>query len=143
MELTRGDIKRIRPQHLHGVSVLDFARVWLAAEKRADALKAEGHEDGYLAGVQWTCRWIANAGYRYDAPIDGRHGELARSPISRKSEYAIEELIEAEACRAEGLVGNFEWPGRPGYVEAVAATFAWTWRRSGVPPIELATVQAS
>jgi len=30
-----------------------------------------------------------------------------------------------------------EWPDLPGYVAGVAATFAWTWRRSGRLPIEV------
>jgi len=143
MELRGSDFDRIRREHLRGVKVTEFARLWLTAEQRADALKADGREDGYLAGVQWTCRWIANGSYRYDAPVDGRHGESARSPITRKSEFAIEELIEEETLAAERLVGRWEWPGRPGYVEGVAATLAWTWRRSGVPPIEVAQAQAS
>ncbi|TCC48075.1 hypothetical protein E0H73_43135 [Kribbella pittospori] len=143
MELRGSDFDRIRREHLRGVEVTDFAWVWLAAERRADALKIDGREDGYLAGVQWTCRWIANGEFRYEAPVDGRRGELARSPISRKSEFAIEELIEAETQAVERLIGRWEWPGRPGYVEGVFATLAWVWRRSGVPPIEVEQAHAS
>lgn len=144
MELKGRDFDRIRREHLRGVKVAEFARLWLTAERHAEAVKAEtGHEDGYLAGVQWTCRWIANGSYRYDAPNDGRHGELARSPITRKSVYAIEELIEEETIAVEKLIGHWEWPGRPGYIEGVFATLAWTWRRSGRPPIEVEQAHAS
>jgi hypothetical protein len=52
MELRGSDFDRIPRQHLRGVSVSDFARLWLTAERRADALKSEGREDRYLAGVQ-------------------------------------------------------------------------------------------
>jgi hypothetical protein len=143
MELRGNDFDRIRREHLRGVTVADFARLWLTAERRADALKAAGREDGYLAGVQWTCRWIANGAYRYDVPVDGRHGELARSPITRKCVFAIEELIEAETLEVERLVGRWEWPGRPCYVEGVFAMLTWVWRRSGVPPIEVECADAS
>ena len=137
MELTGSDFDRIRREHLRGVHIPDFARVWLAAEQRADALKAQGREDGYLTGVVWTCRWIANAGVRYDMPVNGRRGGLAPSPISRKSESAYEELIEEEAAQAEVMaLRQREWPDLPGYIAGVDATFAWTWRRSGRPPIE-------
>ncbi|TCN32718.1 hypothetical protein EV644_12489 [Kribbella orskensis] len=52
MELRGSDFDRIRREHLRWVKVTDFARLWLTAERRADALKAEGREDGYLAGVR-------------------------------------------------------------------------------------------
>ncbi|MEV5967218.1 hypothetical protein AB0L70_35950 [Kribbella sp. NPDC051952] len=118
--------------------VADFARVWLAAERRADALETLGREDGFVTGVVWTCRWIANAGVRYDGPVNGRRGDVAASPISRRHESAYEELIEEEAVRAEvKALRAGDWPDLPGYVAGVAATFAWAWRRSGRPPIEV------
>ncbi|MFC6156126.1 hypothetical protein [Kribbella jiaozuonensis] len=138
MELTGSDFDEIRREHLRGVRRHDFALVWLAAEERADALAAQGREDGYLAGVVSACRWIANAGVRYAQPINGRRGELARSPISRKRELAIEESIEAEALEAERLHAlRRESIDPPGYVAGVHATFGWTWRRSGQPPLEV------
>lgn len=138
MELTGSDFDQIRREHLRGVRIHDFARLWLTAEQRADALRAEGREDGYLTGVVWTCRWIANAGVRYDIPVNGRRGGLAPSPITRAHSLAIEELIEQEATQAEVMaLRGREWPDLPGYVAGVDATFAWTWRLSGRPPIEV------
>jgi hypothetical protein len=138
IELTGSDFDGIRREHLRGVRVRDFARVWLAAEQRADVLKAQGREDGYVTGVVWTCRWIANADVRYDAPVNGRRGGLAPSPISRRSESTYEELIEEEAVQVEVMaLRGSEWPDLPGYIAGVDATFAWTWRRSGRPPIQV------
>ncbi|MGW6279883.1 hypothetical protein [Kribbella sp. NPDC055071] len=129
IELTGSDFERIRREHLRGVRIPDFARVWLAAEQRADALKAQGHEDGYVTGVVWTCRWIADDGVRYDAPVNGRRGDVAPAPASRNHEPAYEELIDREAAQAEAMAaGGRERPGLPGYVSGVTATFAWTWR---------------
>ncbi|TCC35088.1 hypothetical protein [Kribbella sindirgiensis] len=143
MELTGSDFDRIRREHLRGVRRHDFALLWLAAEQRADALKARRREDSYLAGVVSTCRWIANAGVTFDEPIDGRHGESARSPIGCRSSSAIEELIESEASEAERLSARgWDPPGMPGYVAGVTATFAWTWRRSHRPPIEVSGLLA-
>lgn len=143
MELTGSDFDRIRREHLRGVRRHDFALLWLAAEQRADALKAQRREDSYLTGVVSTCRWIANAGVTFAVPIDGRHGESARSPISCRRNSAIEELIESEASEAERLSARgWDPPGMDGYVAGVAATFAWTWRRSHRPPIEVSGLLA-
>ncbi|TCO33056.1 hypothetical protein EV652_10355 [Kribbella steppae] len=138
MELRGDDFDRIRREHLRGVRVRDFARVWLAAEQRADALKEQGREEGFVTGVVSACRWIANADVTYDVPVNGRRGGLALSPITRVHTLAIEELIEEEAVQAEVMaLRGREWPDLPGYVAGVDATFAWTWRRSGRPPIEV------
>jgi hypothetical protein len=115
----------------------------VAGRADCDALTAKGQVDWYLFGVLTTCRWVAGAGIRYDAPIDGRHGESAKAPLTLKSASAIEELIEEETIFAERLVGRWEWPGRPGYLEGVFATFAWTWRRSDAPPLEVEQAHAS
>jgi hypothetical protein len=64
---------------------------------------------------------------------------MAKTPLTLRSAWVIEE----ETLYAERLIGRWEWPGRPGYVEGVAATFAWTWRRSGVPPIQVEQAHAS
>ncbi|MEV0290674.1 hypothetical protein AB0H36_41650 [Kribbella sp. NPDC050820] len=143
MKLMGRDLDRIRREHLRGVKVVQFAELWVEAERRHDALRSESGVDWYLAGVLAACRWLANAGITYEFPIDGRHGELARAPLSRRFDLAIEELIEEETLLAERLVGRWEWPGRPGYVEGVFVTLAWVWRRSGVPPIEVKASRAS
>ncbi|MEU0093894.1 hypothetical protein [Kribbella sp. NPDC006257] len=139
MELMGRDFDRVRREHLRGVKLGDFARLWLTAERRADALNAQGQVDWYLAGVQTTCRWLAHAA----VPLDGHSGasrELAYAPITHTTARAIEELIEEETQAAERWIGR-EWPNCPGYVEGVVATLAWTWRRSGVPPIEVEHAQ--
>jgi hypothetical protein len=64
MKLTGRDFDRIRRQHLRGVKVTEFARVWWQAEQRCDALTAKGQVDWYLFGVLTTCRWVAGAGIR-------------------------------------------------------------------------------
>lgn len=143
MELKGSDFDAIRREHLRGVKRHDFALLWLTAEQRADALRARRQEDGYLDGVVATCRWIANAGVRFDEPINGRLGEMAPSPIGYRYHSAIEELIEAEALEAERLrMRGWDPPGRTGYVAGVWATFAWTWRRSHRPPIEVSGLLA-
>ena len=137
MELRGSDFDRIRREHLRGVTVTEFARLWWQAERRADALRAEDRSRLVPGRGAAACRWIANAWVQYDGPIEGRNGEMAKTPLTLKSAWVIEELIEEETLDAERLVGRWEWPGRPGYVEGVAATLTWAWRRSGVPPIQV------
>jgi hypothetical protein len=60
MELSGRDFDRIPPENLR-IRVSDFARLWLTAERRADALETDDREDPYLTGVQSTCRWLAGA----------------------------------------------------------------------------------
>jgi hypothetical protein len=139
MELRGRDFDRIRREHPRGVKVADFARLWWQAEQRGDALNAQGQVDWYLAGVQITCRWLACA----SVPLDGHAGhvrELAYAPITQTTSRAFEELIEVETQAVERWVGR-EWPNCPGYIEGVMATLAWTWRRSGVPPVEVGHAQ--
>jgi hypothetical protein len=143
MKLMGRDFDRIRREHLRGVKVTEFAHLWWQAEQRGDELGAEDQVDWYLVGVIAACRWIANAWIPYASPTDGRNGEMAKTPLTLKSAWVIEELIEEETMYAERLVGRWEWPGRPGYVEGVAATFAWTWRRSGLPPIQVEQAHVS
>jgi hypothetical protein len=140
MEIMARDIERVPRGNLR-VPLVDFARVWVAAERRADELKAAGQGDWYLVGVQTTCLWLACSTYVFNYP----HGPVrhpAEAPITGTPRRAHEELIELETQAAERRLGR-EWPGRPGFVEGVAATLAWTWRRSGVPPIEVARAHAS
>jgi hypothetical protein len=134
VELTGRDFDRIRRENLH-VRVTDFARLWLAAERRGDELKARGEGDWHLTGVQITCRWLAHAFVTFNYP-SGPKQQPAYAPITRTTETAYQELIELETQAAEQWVGR-DWPGQPGYVEGVLATLAWAWRRSGVPPIEV------
>lgn len=135
MELTGRDLDRIRRENLH-VRVTDFARLWLAAERRGDALKAEGQGDWYLAGVQVTCRWLGCAFITFDYP-SGPVRQRAYPPITRIEDKAYEELVERETQAAERSVVRGGLPGRPGFVEGALATLAWAWRRSGEPPIEV------
>ena len=69
--------------------------------------------------------------------FNGRR-RLPLSPITHRSRPAFEELIEDEYLAAvaievqppeQRLYGD-----RPGYVEAVAATLRWAWRRNGPAP---------
>lgn len=135
MELTARDFDRIPRENVH-VRVSEFARLWWAAERRADALEAEGlAEDSYLTGVQSTCRWIAGA----IITVNGLSGPVcvwAASPITGVQEKAYQELIAEETLAAERAVIGSP-PGRPGFVDGALATLAWAWRRSGVPPIEV------
>lgn len=135
MELTVRDFERIPPGNLR-VPVRDFARLWLAAEQRGDALAAEGRGDWYLAGVQITCRWMAGAFVAFNYPA-GPARERARAPITGTTRKAHEELIARETEAVEAAVARGGLPGRPGLAEGALATLAWAWRRSGVPPIEV------
>jgi hypothetical protein len=133
MELTGADLDRIPATNLR-VPVLEFARVWVTAERRADALAVEGKLDGYLTGVLVTCRWLSDWSASADSPTS-RIGQVAWAPITGRKESAYEELIADETVAAESWIGR-EWPGTPGFSDAVAATLQWAWRRSGRPPIE-------
>jgi hypothetical protein len=141
MELTARDFERIRRENLH-VRVSEFARLWLTAERRGDALSAEGRGDWYLVGVQVTCQWLACAITTFNLP-SGPVRERAYAPITRTREKAYEELVEQETQAAERAVARGGLPGRPGFAEGALATFAWAWRRSGVPPIEVEQTHAS
>ncbi|GAA3144615.1 hypothetical protein JOF29_005711 [Kribbella aluminosa] len=140
MELTARDFERIPRTNLH-VPVREFARLWLAAERRGDALAAEGRGDWYLTGVQMTCSWLACAFVTFNYP-SGPVKQRARAPITRGTTKAYEELIAAEAEAAERAVARGGLPGRPGLAEGAMATLAWTWLRSGVPPIDIEHAQA-
>ncbi|MGY4772888.1 hypothetical protein ACXC9Q_38790 (plasmid) [Kribbella sp. CWNU-51] len=135
MELTARDFERIPPENLR-VSAREFARLWLTAERRGDALSAKGQGDWYLAGVQVTCSWLACAFVTFNYPA-GPVRQRAYAPITRTTEKAYEELIARETEAAERAVARGGLPGRPGFAEGALATLAWAWRRSGVPPIEV------
>ena len=131
MEVTDRDIKRIPVRNLH-VPLSEFVAVWRAVEQQVAVTK-----DWATAGVVETCRWLAVATVRSDTgPWYG-----ALSPITGRSEFAYEELIQAECIEAEKML--FRRPAdiwlttRPGWVEATVETLNWAWRRSGRPPLGL------
>jgi hypothetical protein len=131
MELTGRDFDRI-PKGNVRVPVVEFARLWLAAEQQYD------RERTWAAfGVVQTCRWLATATVR---PSDGR-SYLADAPVTNRFGQAHEETIEAETLAAEVLLWRrpvAPWlVERPGWLAAVVATLAWAWRRSGQPPIDV------
>ncbi|WP_436493411.1 hypothetical protein [Actinokineospora sp. HUAS TT18] len=132
MELSGADFDNIPRGNLR-VPRVEFARVWLAAERESEAHP----RDWRLAGVVMTCRWIANATVR---PATGRW-YVQSSPVTERSASAHEELIVEECLAAELLAMRRpvpEWvANRPGWIEAVVATLNWVWRRSGVPPIDV------
>lgn len=121
----------------------EFARLWLTAERRDDAMEAAGEpEDGYLSGVCATCEWLAGVLIRVRS-ADGEPGAVFRSsPLTGLQVKAYEELITEETQVAEQLVAD-SLPGEPGFVDGVLATLLWAWRRSGVPPIEVEQAHAS
>jgi hypothetical protein len=129
MEVTTADVEQIPHGNLH-VPRAVFARVWAAAEE----LNGRGL-DWYAGGVVMTCRWVATATVR---PATGPW-RLAEAPVTGRTNRAYEELIEAEALAADVL--SIRRPGwlaaQPGWLEGVVATFAWCWRGSGLPPIDL------
>ena len=136
MELTGRHFDRIPRENLR-IPVREFARLWLAAERRDAAMESAGKpEDGYLRGVCATCEWMAGVIIRVDG-ADGRSVPVWRpSPVTGVQSKAYEELIAEETRVAEQLVAD-SLPGEPGFVDAVLATLAWAWRRSGVPPIDV------
>jgi hypothetical protein len=140
MELTARDFDRIPRGNLR-VPVAEFARLWLTAERRADALEAAGApEDSYLRGVCSTCEWLAGVIITVQG-ARGPIGVFVRSPVTGVDGKACEELIAEETRAAERAIGDGR-TGKPGFVDGVLATLVWAWRRSGVPPIEVQQAQA-
>ncbi|WP_406051327.1 hypothetical protein [Kribbella sp. NBC_00889] len=138
MELTGRDFERIPRTNLH-VPVREFARLWLTAERRGDAVLRAGGDDLYLLGVQMTCRWLAGVIKVVDGPA-GRVPLASPAPITRQQERAYEELIAAEADAAERAVAQDRKDRGAGFVAGAHATLAWAWRWSGVPPIDVEQV---
>lgn len=136
MEVSTADLARVRAENLR-VPQAEFGSLWVAAEQFHDEQVRRQIQDWYGAGVVMTCRWLAQATIRTEAGP----WELARSPVSGRAARACPELIEAESLAAEKLAMRHprpEWlTRRPGWIEAVDATFGWAWRRSGFPPIEI------
>ncbi|MEU4674476.1 hypothetical protein AB0F91_42595 [Amycolatopsis sp. NPDC023774] len=131
MELTGRDFDKIPPRNLH-VPVVEFARLWLAAEELYDREKSWS-----AFGVVQTCRWLACATVR---AADGRT-YLADAPVTNRFGLAHEETIEAEAFAAEVLLFRRPVPAwleeRSGWLAAIVVTLGWAWRRSGTPPIDV------
>lgn len=133
--MTEADVARIPVGNLR-VPRAEFAALWAAAERRSGEQAAHGVTDWYAAGVVVTCRWMAAAVVH---PTTGPR-RLARSPVSRRTTVAYEELIETEFLAAELL--DVRRPdlleSRPGWCEAIRATLRWAWRRDGPAPLPLA-----
>jgi hypothetical protein len=139
VELTARMIEEIPRGNLR-VPRSEFAAVWAEAERQCDADKRGGW---YAAGVALTCRWIAGASVVFNLP-HGPQTEPAAAPITDRTARAHEELIEAETLAAERMALKTPnvFDDRPGWVEAIAATFAWAWHGSGVPPLDVRRAQA-
>jgi hypothetical protein len=141
MELTVQHFERI-PRTNVRIPVREFARLWLTAERRDAAMEAAGEpEDPYLLGVRATCQWMAGVITTMRGPGGQPVSEFRPSPITGMQTKAYEELIAEETRAAEEAVAASP-PGEPGFVEGALATFLWAWRRSGVPPIEVAQAHA-
>lgn len=136
VQVTEADVARIPVGNLR-VPRADFVAVWTAATKASAARASAGVTDWYVGGVAATCRWLAGGTI---TPSVGRPYP-ARAPVTRRSARASEELIEAEYVAAELLNARSPRPQwlveRPGWSEAICATFRWAWRRSGPSPLPL------
>jgi hypothetical protein len=115
----------------------EFAALWTAAEQRVREQAARGLQDWHAAGVVVTCRWLARATVR---PADGEW-YVAFAPVTQRTRSAQPELIEAEQLAAEKLDMLRPRPGwlqrRPGWSEAICATFRWAWARTGPAPLQV------
>jgi hypothetical protein len=141
--ITARMIEEIPPGNLR-VPRSEFAAVWAEAERLCDEAKRRGAGGGwYAVGVAVTCRWIAGASVVFNYPR-GPKNQPADAPVTGDTARAHEELIEAETLAAERLAAKRSslFEDRPGWVEAIAATFAWVWRGSGVPPLDIRRAQA-
>jgi hypothetical protein len=135
MEVTAQAIENIPRRNLH-VSRDEFVTLWRLVEHLAEAHPA----DWYVAGVAATCRWLACAA----VPSILGGWQLARAPVTRRSNLAHEELIQTELLAAEVKAirnpGGIE--GRPGWLEGIVATLHWAWAGSSVAPLELPSANA-
>ena len=129
MEVTARAVEGIPRGNLH-VSRDEFVALWRLGEHLGEANPA----DWYVAGVRATCRWLACAA----VPSILGGWELARAPVTRRSNLAHEELIEAEllAAELEALRHPGGIDGRPGWLEGIVATLQWAWAGSSVAPLE-------
>ena len=134
VKVTEIDVKRIPLRNLR-VPLEEFVAVWAPAEQLAAEQAERRMTDWYTGGMVVTCQWIARAVVR--PPVGP--WRLARSPVSRSTAAAYEELLEAEYLAAEVL--DVRRPDllehRPGWCEGIRATLRWAWRHSGPPPIDV------
>src|SRR5262245_26859926 len=133
-EIPRGNLRVPRSE---------FAAVWVEAERLCEARHSGSGGAWYAVGVARTCRWIAGASVVFEYP-QGPLTSPASAPVTGRTARAHEELIEAETLAAERLAAKRSnaFEDRPGWVEAIAATFAWVWRGSGDPPLDIRHAQA-
>jgi len=140
MAVTDREVARIPPGNIRVPRAL-FAAVWRAALQRDHENAERGVQDWYAGAVVVTCRWLACTTVR---SFKGQY-HLAQSPVTRRTERAYEELIEAETIAAENL--PLRRPGwltsRPGLCEGVRDTLVWAWRGEGPPPLHVAAGTAS
>ena len=133
MEVSSHDLERLPVDNLR-VSRAEFAAVRQAAERRSAQETRRHVTDWHAGGVVVTCRWLAQAAHAGDAS-----GRLERSPVTERLARADAERIEEECLAAERLLLRRPRPAwlqaRPGWIEAVVATFDWAWRGTGSPPL--------
>jgi hypothetical protein len=131
MELTGSDLDKIEQRNLR-VPVVEFAELWVAAERQYDQDKSWAS-----FGVVETCRWLAGATVR---PKQGRW-HMAATPVTERSVMPIAERIAEECLAADKLLFRRPVPSwvanRPGWLPAVVATLTWAWRGNGKPPIDV------
>lgn len=136
--MTEADIARVPVGNLR-VPRAEFVAVWAAAEQLCHDQGRRGVTDWHAAGVAVTCEWLATAVVR--ARSDRSYP--SRSPVTRRTTRAYEELIEAEYLAAEKLALRHPQPewlaAQPGWSEAVCATLRWAWRHAGPPPLQVPT----
>ncbi|HZS20437.1 MAG TPA: hypothetical protein VFA63_05545 [Pseudonocardiaceae bacterium] len=133
VKVSPADVAKIPAGNLR-VSRAEFVALWQAAEQCHDEQLRRGVPDWYGAGVVETCRWLAIV----EPKTEPWH--LAPSPVTRRTQVAYGDLIEAECHVAGQLAGSRPLPARlrsrPGWIEGVVATLNWAWRRHGSPPLD-------
>ena len=131
MDVSARDLARVPAEHLRTPRA-EFARLWLAAEERA-----ESDPDWYAFGVAATCRWMAGVTVRpdqgpwYPAP----------APVTQRTGRSTPELIQQECMEAELLAMRRPEPTwlarRPGWIDGVIATLNWAWLGTGSVPLDI------
>jgi hypothetical protein len=133
MELMGSDFDRIPAGNVRGVPKVEFARLWLAAERLYEREPASWAH----FGVVQTCRWLATATVR---PASGQW-YMADAPVTQRFGSAYEETILEESLAAAKLLRRRPVPywltKRPGWLEQVYWTFEWAWWGNGKLPIEV------
>ena len=135
MEVTARAVENIPRGNLR-VSRDKFVALWRLSEHISHASPA----DWYVAGVAAACRWLACAA----VPSILGGWELARAPVTRRSNLAHEELIQAELLEAELQVLRHPggMVGRPGWLEGIVVTLQWAWAGSTVAPLDVPSTNA-